>query len=90
MINEDKKESIYVIAMSVSDVAIRNNLTLTPHSTLSHKGRGKNKKLTCHAELVSASHTKIDSQHKEEIPEQVRNDMNKQQTLSRICKLMMT
>ena len=29
----------------------------------------------CHAELVSASHTKVDSQLKEEIPEQVQNDM---------------
>ena len=27
------------------------------------------KKLTCHAELVSESHNKVDSQHKEEIPE---------------------
>ena len=42
------------------------------------------RKLTCHTELVSASHAKVDRQHKEEIPEQVRNDMNKHKTLSRI------
>ena len=47
----------------------------------------EDKKETCHTAFIAVSHNEVDSQHKEEIPERVQNDMNKQQTLSRICKL---
>ncbi|MBP3924936.1 type II secretion system protein [bacterium] len=36
----------------------------------------EDEKITCHPELVSGSHDKVDSQHREKIPKQVRNDMN--------------
>ena len=61
MINEDKKETCHTTFIAVS-----------------HKFVGQvcpTYKYSCHSELVSESHTKIDRQYKQEIPEQVRNDM---------------
>ena len=65
MINEDKKETCHTAFIAVSHKIV---------------GLHPTYKYPCHSERridlrVSESHTKIDSQHKEEIPEQVQNDM---------------
>ena len=74
MINEDKKETCHPELVSGSHKIV---------------GLHPTYKYSCHSERridlrVSESHVKVGRQLKEEIPEQVRNDMNKHKTLSRI------
>ena len=72
MINEDKKENIYVIARSVSDAAIPNNSTFTPHPNPQPYGTQSH---SAHKFAGSTSVPQGAREQSYEIPEQVRNDM---------------